>query len=370
MDKQTLIIVSGLRRTGTSLMMQLLNEAGIKPNTDNKKKADQFNPNGYFEHSEMSKLLVDDSFLDSSVDKCTKIYAAKLHLLPKRFNYKIIFMERDVSEVYISLKKTNNQKLKVYAATHLNFLQGVVEKAIGVIESSDNMEMISVNFNSLINDPDMSLKSISEFLDLTPNFINNAKQVIDPKLYTSRKSSEILTIDRCPAEIVPFIEEHVKNKIFCEIGIGEGDNLAGVKNAQAAFGVEVSNYGVARCAKKYPNLKVIHASILDVLDDVEFDVCFMWLVYPLNKDVVLEVIKKKPEAKILMGINYYFHLDESDEKYQAYLNAYRDVASANTWNQNTRNLIKEVNGLGYSSEIVEIKSKSNEIFSVAIIEKK
>ena len=370
MAKPTLLIVSGLQRSGTSLMMQLLNAIDIKANSDNKRKADKSNERGYFEHSNMMKLELDDSFLENGIDKATKVYAAKLQFLPNRFNYKIIFMERNPKEIFISKRVSRGMAMKAFTTQHLNLLEMVIEGAKKIISESKNMEMITVDYKSLVHNPKESLVTIADFIGVNSSQLLEVQDVIDPKLYKNKNEHEFLTIDRSPIGITDFIESHTKGLDFCEIGIGEGDNLAKIKGAKSVLGVESLEYGVMRCKQKYPHLKVIHSSIFDVLDEISFDVCYTWMVYPLNRDLVLAIMEKKPNAKILMGINYYYHLDENSEKYKRYVKSYKKIALAGSWNKYTTELIEEVKTMGYTCELVQIEAENKELFSVGIIEKK
>jgi len=47
---ETIIIVSGLPRSGTSMMIQILSAGGVEVLKDRKREADKDNPKGYFEY--------------------------------------------------------------------------------------------------------------------------------------------------------------------------------------------------------------------------------------------------------------------------------------------------------------------------------
>ena len=101
------IVISGLPRSGTSMMMQMLYSGGLPVMTDELRTADEDNPKGYFEVERIKDLHKenDKSWLASYKGKAIKIISFLLLHLPSRVNYKVIFMERDLDEILASQKK-------------------------------------------------------------------------------------------------------------------------------------------------------------------------------------------------------------------------------------------------------------------------
>lgn len=95
-------VVTGLPRSGTSMMMQMLVAAGFDPYTDGKREADEDNPRGYFEHHNATRLYEDASWVGSARGKVVKIVAQLIPHLPLDEEYRIIFMHRDLEEVVTS----------------------------------------------------------------------------------------------------------------------------------------------------------------------------------------------------------------------------------------------------------------------------
>jgi len=108
--EKEIIIVSGLPRSGTSMMMQMLEAAGIEIVSDHIRKSDEDNPRGYYELEEV-KNINNTSWIDNCHGKAVKVISALLQNLPSTKNYKIIFMERDLSEILAS-QKVMLQRLK------------------------------------------------------------------------------------------------------------------------------------------------------------------------------------------------------------------------------------------------------------------
>ena len=104
-------VVSGLPRSGTSLMMQILEAAGIPPFTDNERQSDESNQRGYYEHAKVAKLLrnADKSWISVAKGRAIKIVAPLLVSLPRRLKTseaametlhdRILFMKRDIEEI-------------------------------------------------------------------------------------------------------------------------------------------------------------------------------------------------------------------------------------------------------------------------------
>ncbi len=97
-----IVIVSGLPRSGTSLMMQMLQAGGMPLLIDDHRPADADNPNGYWEYEPVKRLQQDNSWVHQAEGKAVKVVSALLQYLPPPYTYKIIFMQRPMPEVLAS----------------------------------------------------------------------------------------------------------------------------------------------------------------------------------------------------------------------------------------------------------------------------
>src|ERR1700686_1129847 len=100
-----IIVVSGLPRSGTSLMMQMLDNGGLEVVTDNIRTPDTDNPRGYYEFEQVKKIKQDASWLSGTRGKGFKMVSQLLYELPPTEKYRVIFMERDLDEVLDSQEK-------------------------------------------------------------------------------------------------------------------------------------------------------------------------------------------------------------------------------------------------------------------------
>ncbi len=93
-------IVSGLPRSGTSLMMMMLESTGIPPLTDHQRSADNDNPRGYYEFERVKKLRQGDKdWLPQAQGKVVKVISALLAYLPPDYTYQVLFMQRALPEI-------------------------------------------------------------------------------------------------------------------------------------------------------------------------------------------------------------------------------------------------------------------------------
>ena len=102
-----LILVSGLPRSGTSMIMQMLRAGGLEVATDNIRQDDEDNPRGYYELERVKELdrEGDKGWLKEYRGKVVKVISYLLRDLPRENNYKVVFIERDLDEILLSQKK-------------------------------------------------------------------------------------------------------------------------------------------------------------------------------------------------------------------------------------------------------------------------
>lgn len=187
MSSTDVIVVSGLPRSGTSLMMQMLQSGGIEIVTDKIREADADNPRGYMEYEAVKDLNSDKSWLPTVRGKAVKIISMLLFELPPTERYRIIFMERDMDEVLASqeamLKRLNRlgaprDKMADAFGVHLDNLDEWLGK-------HPNMSVLKVNYKNLVSEPEVEAKRVAEFLGDSLDIIKMASAV-DPKLYRNR----------------------------------------------------------------------------------------------------------------------------------------------------------------------------------------
>ncbi len=186
-----IIIVSGLPRSGTSMMMQILDRGGVPIFTDKLRKADESNPKGYYEHEAVKGLARDNSWLKEAKGKAVKVIAQLLFKLPARYNYKIIFMQRDIQEIVISQQKMlqKNGKRKVDEKNYPLGLELAFKNTLDKVKvwnnRNYNVEVLFMLYPAVLEDTANKVKEINKFLgmDLDENAMEMA---VDASLYRNK----------------------------------------------------------------------------------------------------------------------------------------------------------------------------------------
>lgn len=189
MDKDAITIVSGLPRSGTSLMMSMLEAGGMQVLTDKIRKPDEDNPKGYFEFERVKQIEIDQSWLEDAKGKVVKMISALLKHLPEKYNYKIIFMRRKMEEILASQKqmlirkgkptdKISDDKLADLYREHLRKVENWIEK-------KPNINVLYISYNEILEKPLENIMKINRFFGnrLT---LKKMVAVVDKKLYRQR----------------------------------------------------------------------------------------------------------------------------------------------------------------------------------------
>lgn len=180
--KGEIIIVSGLPRSGTSMIMQMLEAAGSIPILfDEVRQADENNPKGYYEFAPIRRLAKDKACLQLALGKAVKVYAQLLHHLPADYNYKIIFIDRNADEVLKSQQKVlGKQKHLQENAFPLGLdqtLKKQIEKVQTWINVQPNIQILELEYEQVIKDPIDNATLISSFLGETLNPVEMSKVI-------------------------------------------------------------------------------------------------------------------------------------------------------------------------------------------------
>jgi hypothetical protein len=188
MDSE-IIIVSGLPRCGTSLMMQMLENGGVEVLTDQARPSDPDNPRGYYEFAKVKQIKQDTSWLPQARGKAFKMVSQLLYDLPPNERYRIIFMERDMEEMLLSQEKmlqrlgrsaAPRQEIQPAYSLHLERLHHWLRK-------QSNMEVLSVRYHDLVEQPHVQAERVCQFLGGKGKVEHMATQV-EPSLYRNRRT--------------------------------------------------------------------------------------------------------------------------------------------------------------------------------------
>lgn len=190
---KTFILVSGLPRSGTSLMMQMLEAGGVKIVTDRERAADIDNPKGYYEWEAIKQIAKKPELLDEEDmgGKAIKCISMLLQSMPIKHNYKVIFMTRPIEEVVASQRKMTERLGAKGADLDTEQLQrGLAahrHEIVRWLQNVPHMDFIEVDYPTLIRQPGATIAPIVEFLgqERLPSH-EKMKLVVDPSLYRKK----------------------------------------------------------------------------------------------------------------------------------------------------------------------------------------
>lgn len=189
-SNQPIIVVSGLPRSGTSLMMMMMKSAGIPPVMDGERIADEDNPKGYYEFERVKKLKDGDfDWVFQARGKVVKVISALLPYLPEQLDYRVLFMLRSLDEILASQKKMllrrgedpekiSDDDMKKHFLEHLAQIKAWLAQ-------QSNLSTLYIDYNRLIEEPEPVVREINRFLG---GKLDEKQMIgaIDPKLYRQR----------------------------------------------------------------------------------------------------------------------------------------------------------------------------------------
>ncbi|RMD50647.1 MAG: sulfotransferase family protein [Candidatus Thermofonsia bacterium] len=188
--KPVVYIVSGLPRSGTSMMMKMLEAGGIPPVTDAIREADPDNPKGYYEFERVKQMDKGDvAWLKEAQGKVVKVISALLKHLPADYQYKVVFMRRNMPEILASQRKMLTRRGENADAMDDEKMAALFEKHLTQIEAwlaeQPNFETLYVHYSDVLADPKAQVDRVAAFLGGNLN-IQAMGEVVDPNLYRNR----------------------------------------------------------------------------------------------------------------------------------------------------------------------------------------
>ena len=187
---EAIVIVSGLPRSGTSMMMKMLEAGGLEITTDQVRAADEDNPRGYYEYERVKDLEkeADRSWVAQARGKVLKVISHLLRELPDENFYRVVFMRRDLLEVIASQNKMLERRgeenpIEDEKAADL-FRKHMIHIKL-FIEASPNFELLEVGYRDAIQDPEALAARVNGFLDKRLDTRKMA-EAVDPELYRNR----------------------------------------------------------------------------------------------------------------------------------------------------------------------------------------
>ena len=188
-NNEPIVVVSGLPRSGTSLMMQMLDAGGLPPLTDHERSADEDNPKGYYEFEQVKALKDGNAkWVAQAQGNAVKIISALLEYLPANQRYKVIFMRREISEILASQRKmlerrgesstVDDEQMAHMYRRHLSSVEAW-------LAAQEHIDTLYINYAQLLDDPTVQIQRLLTFLGL-PLDAQAMQAVPDKRLYRNR----------------------------------------------------------------------------------------------------------------------------------------------------------------------------------------
>lgn len=188
----TITIVSGLPRSGTSMMMSMLDAGGIPPVQDGIRTADEDNPKGYYEFERVKKIKEDKSWLPEARGKVVKMISQLLLDLPTEgYTYKILFMRRAMPEILASQKEMMKRRGTIKDGgpsdqDMADLLSKHVDQVLKWVDKQSCMQLLEVDYNAMLKNAVPHIAAVNAFLG--GNLDTAAMTaVVDKNLYRQRK---------------------------------------------------------------------------------------------------------------------------------------------------------------------------------------
>jgi hypothetical protein len=166
---EPIYVVSGLPRSGTSMMMRMLEAGGIAPFTDGERTADIDNPEGYYEFRRVMDLEQepDKSWVRGARGRALKVISFLLRHLPDDNAYRIVYMRRELDEVLVSQDKMLDRLGRSAAGGDLEAMKESYRNDIVAARlfarKAPNMEMIELHYADAVADPQAAAQRVNEF---------------------------------------------------------------------------------------------------------------------------------------------------------------------------------------------------------------
>jgi hypothetical protein len=182
-------IVSGLPRSGTSLMMQMLVAGGMTALSDGERQADNDNPRGYLEWERIKTLPDDPACIAEAEGKVVKVISQLLLSLPAGHEYRIIFMQRPLPEVLASQQRMRNRRQGDKAGPPDSAMAAAFENHLrrvdAWLDATPYVKALRVPYHDVLSNPKEIGQQLAEFLGTALNVEAMAQQV-DASLYRNR----------------------------------------------------------------------------------------------------------------------------------------------------------------------------------------
>lgn len=187
---ESVVVVSGLPRSGTSMMMRMIVAGGVEALTDGVREADADNPHGYFEYEPVKRTKHDPSWVAGARGKVVKLVHVLLTDLPEGHEYRVVLMRRDLDEVIASQRKMLERQGKPGAQMPAAALRRVfaeqMQRVEAWLDARPHFRRIDVDYGEVIRSPREQAERVAAFLGV-PGEAGRMAAAVDASLYRNRR---------------------------------------------------------------------------------------------------------------------------------------------------------------------------------------
>lgn len=188
-DNSPITIVSGFPRSGTSMLMRMLSQAGLTLYQSERREGDEHNPLGYYEHEKVKKLGAESDWIPEARGKVLKVVSPLLRYLPPTERYKILVMKRPLTEVVVSqqvmMGKNRAGVMRNFPFQAAANMQQEEKRLENWLKMQPHIEFTEIQYYDCMEEPEMVLETIQEFLKTPLNLTEGAKAV-DKNLHRNK----------------------------------------------------------------------------------------------------------------------------------------------------------------------------------------
>ena len=189
------IVVTGVPRSGTSMLMQMLQAGGVRPFTDEARGPDENNPRGYFEHARVKSMLEDASWLRDADGCAVKVVAPLATHLPEGPAYRVVLIERDLDEVIQSQARMleRSDRPSADATTLRQVYRQQIAKTHAWMREAPRTRALRIQHRTIVTDPAGAAERLAAFLEGAaalggaPFDASAAAAAVDPALYREHR---------------------------------------------------------------------------------------------------------------------------------------------------------------------------------------
>jgi hypothetical protein len=183
-----IVVASGLPRSGTSLLMQMLKAGGLPVLTDGLRVADEDNPRGYFEWEPAKRLPREPELIRMAEGKAVKIVSSLLWALPPGYEYRVLYMERPLAEVaasQVAMIRRHGGAAPLEGEALVRALAAHQQQVLALVRQIPGVALCTVRYHDVLADPFQQARRIANFLGMPLDCEAMARQA-DRRLYRQR----------------------------------------------------------------------------------------------------------------------------------------------------------------------------------------